>query len=136
MDFILHESNWIKLVTNDALSSLYAWHVFDIWKTFCQKQYNVLVGLIYEKRGSTDKLSDDCYCDLSVSILNGYTTAVSEQYCSCTLNKKSFKIEHLKLEKDLAVGSSLLYIKPNPNVKVKIWDLSELRQVLLRHNFL
>ena len=29
--------NWNELVTSDTLFSLYAWHVFDIWKTFRQE---------------------------------------------------------------------------------------------------
>ena len=28
---------WEQLNANNALSSLYAWHVFDIWRTFRQK---------------------------------------------------------------------------------------------------
>ena len=37
LEIILLKSNYIELVANDALSSLYAWHGSDIWKTFCQK---------------------------------------------------------------------------------------------------
>ena len=38
--------NQIELVANDSLSSLYAWHAFDIWKSpFVRKRYNILVFL-------------------------------------------------------------------------------------------
>ena len=40
------------MVANDALSSLYAWHAFDIWNSFCQKTiHNVLEFLIVSAKG-------------------------------------------------------------------------------------
>ena len=41
-----------------TLSSLYAWHVFDIWKTFWQETINnsVFFNRFCEKRGSADRI--------------------------------------------------------------------------------
>ena len=36
-DLVPTSKNLYLLQTDDALSSLCAWHAFDIWKTFCQK---------------------------------------------------------------------------------------------------
>ena len=43
-------------------------------KLFVRKQYNVLVFLIISAKSVEvpTELSEDCYCDLSVQIANGY----------------------------------------------------------------
>ena len=50
--------NWIELVTNDTLSSLYIWHMFDIWKTLCQETiwHLSLFNWFCENRGSADRI--------------------------------------------------------------------------------
>ena len=48
-------------------------------KPFVRKQYNVLAFLILLAKNVEvlTELSDDCYCDLSVPIPNGYTVALT-----------------------------------------------------------
>ena len=74
------------MVTNDALFSLYAWHVFHIWKTFCQEtifiteniyitSWHFLIDSVKIVEVSVE-LSEDCCCDLSVPIPNEQTSVV------------------------------------------------------------
>ena len=53
----------------------FAWHVFNIWKTFCQETYNVLAFLIDSAKSVEVpiELSEDCYCNLNVPILGAWT---------------------------------------------------------------
>ena len=51
-----------------TLFSLYAWHVFDIWKTFCQETIRTRYFLIdcVKSVEVVIELSEDCYCNLSL----------------------------------------------------------------------
>ena len=59
---------------------MYATHLtFHIWKTFCQKKYNVLIFLIVSAKSMEVliELSEDCYCNPSVQIPNEQTSGKS-----------------------------------------------------------
>ena len=75
---ILPKIDQIELVTNDALSNLYAWHVFDIRKTLCQKTIEHL-GVFYrfcKKRGSTNRISIGLCCFHGPSIISAASNVV------------------------------------------------------------
>ena len=95
-DVILLRSNLIELVAKDALSSLYAWHTFDNRKTFCQKTVcNLLVFLIVSTKSMEVliELAEDCYCDLSVPISNGYTIHLSLMPWLCVYERTQHDIQ-------------------------------------------
>ena len=82
-------------------------------KPFVRKQYNGLVFLIASAMEVPIELSEDCYCDLSVPIPNGYTKGqkfsgriVRYMLHKTYWSKVHYILKDIKLEDNMSISCS------------------------------